>query len=161
MIDVSFFFGYSLFFSVSISVSLSRREINEPRGVCPAGIRSGEASESFGCNMAANLVSSGSGAVYFYFPSADGSFYFGSFFFLFLWGERVLLLPWLVSMLFPLCILFSREYIMTRAMRIFDHAACVLCIAPFSLYVVLLYIYRPQYIGLVHQFDCPYDFEYI
>lgn len=86
MIDVSFFFGYSLFFSVSISVFLSRREINEPRGVCPAGIRSGAASESFGCNMAANLVSSGSGAVYFYFPSADGSFYFGTFFFSFLVG---------------------------------------------------------------------------
>ena len=44
-----------LFFSVS------RREINEPRGVCPAGIyqagRSGAAAESFGSNMAANLVS--------------------------------------------------------------------------------------------------------
>ena len=152
-------FSFLFCLDLCLAVSLSRREINEPRGVCPAGIRSGAASESFGCNMAANLVSSGSGAVYFYFPSADGSFYFGTFFFFSCGGERVLLLPWLVSMLFPLCILFSREYIMTRAMRIFDHAACVLCIAPFSLYVVLLYIYRPQYI--VHQFDCPYDFEYI
>lgn len=83
-------------------------------------------------------------------------FTLGPFFFLFLWGERVLLLPWLVSMLFPLCILFSREYIMTRAMRIFDHAACV---SLHSAYMLYYYIYRPQYI--VHQFDCPYDFEYI